>query len=229
MDNRIALDRSVFSRSKTALEESARALSEPIGTLAETLRAHSRPDEPSEVAELIGAAIVEKLRERNVTVDGAIHGVFDERNNFAAGPKTVNDIWALVPFENYLVTACLTADEIKAVMEEVYARRESRSLVGFEIEAAGAGHERRIIAMRSADGHPLKRDKRFVIAFNSFDSRSAGHRFMKLRTVLETPAANCTLHPVLTRDAIINYFRRHGTVHTLASAHVPPNFFHICG
>jgi DNA phosphorothioation-dependent restriction protein DptG len=48
-----------------------------------------------------------------------------------------------------------------------------------------------------------------VIAFNTFDSRSAGHRFMKLRALLEKPEARCTLHNVQTRDALIEYFQRH--------------------
>ncbi|MBV9619272.1 MAG: 5'-nucleotidase C-terminal domain-containing protein [Verrucomicrobia bacterium] len=54
-----------------------------------------------------------------------------ERNNFVAGPKTVKDIWELLPFENYLVTAGLTPEEIKAVMEEVFVSREPRNLLGF--------------------------------------------------------------------------------------------------
>ena len=221
MDTRIPLDRTVLSRSKTELEESAKTLSQPIGMLAETLHVRSRPGEPSEVEQLIGAAIIEQLRERDVAVDGAMHGVFDDRNNFVAGAKTVADIWKLIPFENYLVTAELTPEEIKAVTEEVYASRESRNLLGLEIETDGTGHERRIIAMRLADGRPLERDKRYAIAFNSFDSRSAGHRFMKLRGVLETAAANCRLHPALTRDAVINYFRRHGKVHRIAGRSRP--------
>ena len=229
MDDRIGLDRAVLSRSKLRLEQSAGALAEPIGTLAETLHVRSRLSGPSEVESLIGAAIIEQLRERNVEVDGAMHGVFDERTNFVAGPKTVKDIWTLIPFENYLVTAFLTANEIKTVMEEVYASGESRSLIGFQIETTGVGHERRIIAMRLADGRPLEREKRFVIAFNSFDSRSAGHRFMKLRAILETPTAKCTLHPVLTRNAIINYFQRRGTVYKVASRAAACNFLHICG
>jgi len=40
---------------------------------------------------------------------------------------------------------------------------------------------------------------------------------MKLRTLLETPSANCTLHQVQTRDALIDYFRRHRTVHKIAA------------
>ena len=181
MNNRVPLDHTILSWAKSRLEESARALAEPIGTLAETLRVRSRPGEPSEVEELIGAAILESLRDRGVSVDGAMHGVFDERNNFVAGPKTVEDIWKLMPFENYLVTAALTAEEIKNMMEEVYASRESRNLFGFQIRTGRSGPDRRITSMRLTDGRPLERDKRYAIAFNSFDSRSGGHRFMKLR------------------------------------------------
>jgi 2',3'-cyclic-nucleotide 2'-phosphodiesterase/3'-nucleotidase len=215
MDNHIPFDHAILSRAKSQLEESARALAEPIGTLAETLRGRSRPGEPSEVEELIGAAILEELRERDVVVDGAMH---DERNNFVAGPKTIADVWKLIPLENYLVTAELTAEEIKNMMEEVYVSREPRNLLGFQIRTGGSGSDRRITSMELADGRPLQRAKRYIIAFNSFDSRSGGHRFMKLRALLETPGANCRFYPLLTRDVIINYFRRHGVVHKIVRA-----------
>jgi 2',3'-cyclic-nucleotide 2'-phosphodiesterase/3'-nucleotidase len=212
MNNTIPIDHVTVSRARSQLDESARALAEPIGTLSETLRVRGRPGEPSEVEALIGAAIIESLRERGVAIDAAMHGVFDERNNFAAGPKTVNDIWELIPFENFLVTGQLTAEEIKAVMEEVYASREPRNLIGFEIQTEGSGYDRRITSMRPSNGTTLERDKRYSIAFNTFDSRSAGHRFMKLRALLETPAARCAFHPVQTRDVLIDFFRRHQTV-----------------
>jgi 5'-nucleotidase / UDP-sugar diphosphatase len=217
MNNRVGLDHVVLSRAKPHLDESAGALAQPIGTLAETLHVRGRPGEPSDVEALIGAAILEAFRERGTTVEGAMHGVFDEKNNFVAGPKTINDIWHLIPFENYLVTTALTPEELKAVMEEVYASREPRNLLGFEIETQGDGYDRRITAMRLADGRTLERNKRYSIAFNTFDSRSGGHRFMKLRALLETPATRCTFHPVQTRDAMIDYFRRHQVVHKIAS------------
>jgi len=56
-----------------------------------------------------------------------------------------------------------------------------------------------------------------LIAFNTFDSRSAGHRFMKLRALLETAPTRFTFHPVQTRDAVIDYFRRHQVVHKIAA------------
>lgn len=218
MNNRVRPDRRILSLAEPFLDESATALAQPIGTLMDMLRARGRPGEPSDVEQLIGAAIFEELRERHVLVDGVMHGVFDD-NNFEAGPKTVNDIWDLLPFENYLVTAALTPEEIKNVMEEVYASREPRNLLGFKIQTQGAEH--RITTMRLADGRLLDRDQRYSIAFNSFDSRSAGHRFMKLRALLETPAVNCTFHPVLTRDAVIGYFRRHSNIHRLARDQYP--------
>src|SRR6266568_1545605 len=217
MDNRFGFDPVIISRAKSQLAESDAALSQPIGELAETLHARGRPGEPSDIERLIGVAIMEALLERSVPVDGIMHGVFDEKANLVAGPKTVNDIWNLIPFENYIVTAELSPEEIKTVMEEVYASHEKRSLLGFEVRTEGRGYDRRVVSMTLADGRPLDRNKKYVIAFNTFDSRSAGHRFMKLRAFLETPAAGCMLHQVQTRDALIDYFRRHKIVHKLAA------------
>src|SRR6266567_9498139 len=218
MDNRFSLDPAVISRAKSQLAESDAALAQPIGELAETFRARSRPGEPSDLERLIGAAIVEALRERSVPVDGVMHGVFDEKRDFAAGPKTVNDIWNILPYENYVVTAELSLDEIKMIMQEVYAGHEKRNLLGFEVRTEGRGYDRRIISMALADGRPLDRAKKYMIAFNTFDSRSAGHHFMKLRALLETPSVDCIMHPVQTRDALIDYFRRHKIVHKIAAA-----------
>src|SRR5436309_9674110 len=155
MDNRLSLDPAVISRAKSQLAESDAALAQPIGELAETFRARSRPGEPSDLERLIGAAIVEALRERRVPFDAVMHGEFHEKRDFTAGPKTVNDIWNVLPYENYVVTAELSPDEIKMIMEEVYASHEKRNLVGFEVRTEGRGYDRRIISMALADGRPL--------------------------------------------------------------------------
>ena len=103
-------------------------------------------------------------------------------------------------------------------MEEAYDSHEGRNLMGFDITTERRGGEHRIKSMTLAGGRPLERDKKYMIAFNTFDSRSGGHRFMKLRALLETPAANCQLHSMQTRDALIDYFRRHRVVHKVAVA-----------
>lgn len=218
MDRRISLDQVVLSRAKSQLAESDAALAQPIGELAETLWARGHASAPSDLERLIGAAITEALQGRHVSVDGVFHGVFDERNDFGAGPKTVNDAWSILPYENYLVTAKLAPDEIKAVMEEAYNSHEERNLMGFDITTERRGAEYRIKSMTLAAGRPLERDKKYMIAFNTFDSRSGGHRFMRLRALLETSAANCQFLPIQTRDALIDYFRRYQVVHKVALA-----------
>ena len=218
MDNRFHPDHVVISRAGPQLAESATALGEPIGEVAETLRCRSRPGHPSDVERLIAAAIVESLRERNVAVDGVIHGVFDDNAQVTAGPKTTRDIWKILPYENFIVTATLSPDEIKAVMEEVYASHEPRSLLGIELKVEGRGPDRRIVSMMFSDGRPLERGKKYIVAINSFDARSGGHHFMKLRALLDRPEASRVLHPVQTRDALIDYFRRHKVVGRIATA-----------
>jgi len=217
MDDRFHPDHVIVSRAKSQLAESDAALSSPVGELAETLRGRSRPGIPSDVERLIGAAIGEALVARNVPVDGVMHGAFDDRAGLVAGPKTLNDIWSLIPYENYIVTAQLSPEEIKTVMEEVFASHEKRNLLGFEVKTQGRGNDCRIVSMTLADGRPLERNKKYDIAFNSFDSRSGGHHFMKLRALLERPEANYVLHPVQTRDALIDYFQRHKIVHRIAA------------
>src|SRR5881398_49927 len=86
MDNRLHLDDVVISRAKSQLAESDAALTQPIGELARTLHARGRPAQPSDIERLIGAAIIEELLERNVAVDGVMHGVFDENADLFAGP-----------------------------------------------------------------------------------------------------------------------------------------------
>jgi 2',3'-cyclic-nucleotide 2'-phosphodiesterase (5'-nucleotidase family) len=216
MDNRVHLDHVVISRTKSQIAESDAALAQPIGELAQTLHARGRPGRPSEIEKLIGAAIMEALLERNIAVDGVMHGVFDDNANLLAGQKTVNDIWNVIPYENYVVTAALSSDEIKAVMEEVYASHERRNLLGFDVKLEGRGAVCKITSMTLQDGRPLECGRKYIVALNSFDSRSAGHHFMKLRALLETPSVNCVMHPVQTRDALIDYFRRHTVVHRSA-------------
>ncbi len=218
MDNRLHPDHVVISRAGSQLAESEAMLAQPIGELAETLHARGRRGQPSEIERLIGAAIMETLMKRHVAVDGVIHGVFDANAQLVAGPKTINDIWNILPYENFIVTAALSPDEIKAVMEEVYASHEPRSLMGIEVKVDGRGLDRRITSMMFPDGRSLERGKKYVIAVNSFDARSGGHHFMKLRALLDRPEANYVLHPVQTRDALIDYFRRHKVVRRIADA-----------
>jgi len=217
MDNRLGFDQTILSRAKSQLAESEAALSEPIGELAEKLRGRSHPGRPSDVERLIGAAIMEMLIERSVPVDGVMHGTFDDKADLVAGTKTVNDVWKVIPYENYIVTAQLSPEEIKVAMEDAFASHEKRNLLGFEVKTEGHGDDCKIVSMSLANREPLDRNKKYIVAFNSFDARSGGHHFMKLRAFLERPEASCILHPLQTRDALIGYFQRHKIVRRIAA------------
>jgi 2',3'-cyclic-nucleotide 2'-phosphodiesterase (5'-nucleotidase family) len=222
MDYRFDPDQVVLSRAGSQLAQSEASLAQPIGELTETLHARGRRGHPSEIEKLIGVAITETLAEQSIKIDAVMHGVFDENAKLAAGLTTVNDIWNIIPYENLIVTATLSPDEIKSVMEEVYASYEPRSLLGIAVRVEGRGLDCRITSMTLPDGRALERDKRYVIGLNSFDARSGGHHFMKLRALLDRPETNCVLHPVQTRDAVIDYFRRHKVVQRVAAI-MPPS------
>ena len=214
MDSRFPLDPVVLSRAQPQLDRAAAVLATPIGALADTLSVTSPgAGEPSEVAALIAVAIKEALVERRLTIDGVFHGLFEDTRAFRKGPKTIGDIWRILPFENFLVTGEFTPIELKVIMQEVWQNSEMRSLSGFKMTLEGQGKNRRLTSIRLADSRPLDPARRYRIALNTFDARSAGHRFMKLRSILERPDVNCAFHPVQTRETLIDYFRRHKVVH----------------
>ncbi len=212
MDDRLPLDPVILSRTQPRLDRAAEVLAEPVGELTETLSVRGGSGEPSEVERLIAAAVTESLARRDLRIDGVFHGLFEVRYAFKKGPKTIGDLWQILPYENYLVTAELTPLELKVIMEEVFQSGDRRSLAGFALAVAGEGRQRRLTSLAMSDGRSLEPGRRYRIALNTFDARSAGHRFMKLRSILERPEAGCTFHPVQTREALIEYFRRHRLV-----------------
>ncbi|HEY2800496.1 MAG TPA: bifunctional UDP-sugar hydrolase/5'-nucleotidase [Chthoniobacterales bacterium] len=218
MDHRIPLDPTILSRAHDQLDRAAALLAQPIGELTENLGIKASPGNPSGVELLIAAAITEALAERGLTIDGVFHGLFDDKHIFKRGTKTIADIWEILPFENDLITGELLPDELKIVMNEMLERREARSLSGFSIQVEGRGSGRRLANLRLADGRPIDPGKRYRIAFNTFDASSGGHRFMKLRALLNRPEAHRAFHPVQTRDALIDYFRHHKVVRAVAQA-----------
>ena len=212
MDHRVPLDPVILSRAHSRLDRAAATLAKPIGELAETLSVKADPGEPSGVASLIAAAITEALQERGLTIEGVFHGLFEENHAFKKGSKTISDAWTILPYENFLVTAELNPLELKVMMEEVFQSPTTRTLAGFRFSLLGEGSNRRLASLRLADGRPLDPARRYRIALNTFDASSGGHRFMKLRQMLERPEARRTFHPVQTREALIEYFRRHKIV-----------------
>ena len=211
MDRRVEVDPVVVGRVEPRLESADALLAQPVGELADSLSAKSFPGQPCALALLIAAAIIEALEESGSTIDGVFHGLFDD-HAFKKGSKTIGDLWSVLPYENFLVTAELDSVALRVMMNETFESRETRNLAGFRFDVTGEREQRRLTNLRLADNRPLDPIRRYRIAMNTFDASSGGHRFMKLREILARPEARMTFHPIQTRDALIAYFRRHKVV-----------------
>jgi len=213
MDDNIAPDPAVLSMAQKDLDAAETIQSTKVGEFTTPLTTETSPEAPSEVERLIGTAITVGLKERKIAVDGVLHGIFSEEI-VPPGPVTVATAWKIIPYENYILTAELTASQLRLILEEALnsSRRSDRSLLGFRVRVKGKERERRIESMTLADGTPMDPNKRYLIAFNSFDAMSAGQRLMRLRAMLREPECKSTQHPVQTREALIAFISEKGKV-----------------
>jgi 5'-nucleotidase / UDP-sugar diphosphatase len=209
MTSEIPADPVVMSLAQHDLDESARALAAPAGTIAETLEATGPRPMPSDIERLIATAIAEGLAERGTRVDGVLHGSFS-RNDLQAGPKTAGDFWRVIPYENFVITGELTPGEIREVMEEAGRGAAPRSLTGLLIKYEETGNPPKIAAIEDREGRPLQADKRHTIAMNTYDASSGGNRFPRLRAIMRSAAARAVIHPVQTREALIAFVSKRG-------------------
>ena len=136
------------------------------------------------------------------------HGTFDT-GGLEQGDCTVADCWRIIPYENLLVTAELSAAELLAIArEDASDKRSDRTLWPFTLVRDGDGG----ITGIGRDGRTLAGDERLRIAFNSYDSQSGGRRLLKTRSILEQPAARRVTTGIDTRSALIDGLLDKGSV-----------------
>lgn len=206
MDSRFALDPAILSLTAKDLEAADEITATPIGTLGQTLSIDTGIARPSNVEELIAAAIYESMAARGVEVHGVIHGLIFPDGDFEAGDKTIGDLWSIMPYENKVVTAELNRDEIETILREVYTNWSQRNIMGMFTDVSGRGQNLEIHEIFDRFGQPLHPSRRYTIAFNSYDAASGGNRYLALRDIIRQPDSRMKLHPVQTRDALIDYF-----------------------
>ncbi|TVQ62835.1 MAG: bifunctional metallophosphatase/5'-nucleotidase [Phycisphaerales bacterium] len=219
MSPETAPDPIIMDLCRDRLDESERALAQPVGRLASTLSVESEPGRPSQVERLIAAAIMAGMRQRQTRVDGVIHGQF-MRQDFRAGTKTVADMWPVIPFENFTMTADLTPGQIRLIMEECY-NSSPRNLMGMHAEVSKDSERWTVDRILDRDDAPADPTRRYRIALNTWDAQSGGGRLMRLRQILSEPESNRTVHAVQTRQSLIEYFMEQQIIDSthLASTH----------
>jgi 2',3'-cyclic-nucleotide 2'-phosphodiesterase/3'-nucleotidase/5'-nucleotidase len=212
MDSRYGLDPEVIALTRDAIDASEAHLATPVGILADTLEFASRPAQPSPYERLIGSALLDGLRKRGIAVDAAIHGLLFTDAPLEAGEKTVADMWQVIPFENFVVTAEVTIAQLKAMMTEMFRNRNHRSLMGLIPTIEGSGESLTVSAIQRPDGTLLETNERVTIVINSYDAASGGARFPLTREILSEGAANRILHRLQSRALLIEYFQNNSPV-----------------
>ncbi len=205
MDDRFPLDPLVMQLAQPDLAASDAELAREVATVSRRISGTGRG---SGVATLICESAAAALERQGTRVDGVLHGTFGS-GDIEPGKLTVADCWRIIPYENMLVTAEVSAAELAIVLAEDAGIRDSdRTLWPFEVTRDGRGHVTRI----ARDGVELSADRRLTLAFNSYDAQSGGRRLMKTREILAAPAAKRTTSPIDTRGALISGLLDRGTI-----------------
>lgn len=208
----VELDPGILSLCHKSLQMAEEYLNGIVGVFTKDFAAKTvTPGQPTQLEILYGAAFSAKLAERGAPVDGVFHGMFwNMGNGPLAGEKTIDDIWRLLPFENYLVTAEFTGEQLEAIMRENLAIKDgARSLSAGLLPAPTAGSPQ---VIRQANGQVIEPRETVKVAMNAYDAQSAGQKLNQLRAILAEPGVKSTTHPVQTREALIDYIKAKGAV-----------------
>jgi 2',3'-cyclic-nucleotide 2'-phosphodiesterase/3'-nucleotidase len=212
MDGHTALDPLILSVAHSELEAADEVMAQPIGTLAEPFSVGTTFGQPSDMERLIGSSIIAALRKKGVEVDAVVHGLFNAKHNFLAGPKTVADAWSVLPYENEIVTIEVTREGLLSLAREFAASSDVRNIMGLTVVCSGEGAARRIDDLRASDGSPLPDKAAYRIALNTYDSQSGGQRFLLTAKLVGQASSRRVLHSVQIRDALIDFFVARQTV-----------------
>ena len=205
MDDRFELDPAVMERAQPNLAKADEQLARRVATVARQIEGKGRG---SGLAKLLCETFAESLARSKSPVDGVFHGTF-ATGDLSPGELTVGDCWRIIPYENMLATADVTArDLLTIVAEDASDKKSDRTLWPFEVVRGDGGRPTAI----SRDGSEVDPDRRFTIAFNSYDAQSGGRRLMKLREILQQPEAKLRTTSLDTRSALIEGLLDRGTV-----------------
>ena len=197
MDDRFAADPLVMQVAEPAIAASDTELARTVCRVSAPIAGGKRG---SPLVALLCQAFADVLAKQKMPVDGVFHGSFGTEA-IEAGELTVADCWKIIPYENLLVTAELTGRQlVEIVREDKKDRSSDRTLWPFELTLDRGGTPTRF----TLAGEPVDPDRRYTIAFNSYDGQSGGRRLMRFREFVASPEAKRTTTAIGTREALID-------------------------
>jgi 2',3'-cyclic-nucleotide 2'-phosphodiesterase (5'-nucleotidase family) len=205
MDDRFALDPAVMHLAQPGLDAADEHLAREVATVT---RAISGKGRSSGLVTVMCESFAAALKKQGQPVDGVFHGTFGT-GDIQPGKLTVADCWKIIPYENMLVTAEVSASDLLVIVGEDARQKDSdRTLWPFDVVADGNGKP----ASLRLNGADVAADRRFAIAFNAYDAQSGGRRLMKTRDILAAHAARQRTSPIDTRSALIDGLLDRGTI-----------------
>jgi 2',3'-cyclic-nucleotide 2'-phosphodiesterase (5'-nucleotidase family) len=197
MDKRFDLDPVVMEVAQPELKKADEQMARVVGTAKALIPGTGRG---SRLTELFCEFFSEALQRNQTPVDGIFHGSFGT-GDVAAGVIKVADCWKMLPYENLLATAELSATELAEIVREDRKDRQSdRRLWPFELALDHEGNPTRFLYK----GTPVAADRRFIIGFNSYDLQSGGKKLMRLREIAAGQSAKRLTTKIDTRSALID-------------------------
>ncbi len=215
MDKSVPLDPATVDLCRPHLDAADRAQAVPVATFTKPVSTQAPRGQLSPLGKLIANAITAALKAKRVNINGVFHGLFVDDPVIPAGPKTVADIWKIIPYENFVITGQFTPEQLLVIMTENFetaGRRPGRTLSGFRLQFGTGSAKDKLIAVLDAKGKPLDPARRYTVAMNTFDAQSGGHRLLKLRAIIQEPETQATVQPVQTRTALIDYLSKKKTI-----------------
>jgi 2',3'-cyclic-nucleotide 2'-phosphodiesterase (5'-nucleotidase family) len=159
------------------------------------------------VSELLCRALAEATGAQVV-----LHGTLGH-DGLPAGEVSERHLFALIPYENSIMTADLTPAQIETAVAEQLANRASYVYCGvwgaeMSCSVGSASTAPTVHLQRLADAKgPLP--ERLRVAVNSYTAAGGGGRFPRLFEILRTPQSHLRHTGVEARTAVRDYLGRH--------------------
>jgi 2',3'-cyclic-nucleotide 2'-phosphodiesterase/3'-nucleotidase len=223
MDASVPMDAEVLGALRGDLDRAGALLAGKVGEAAAPIDAAGGPKSPTPLHALLCAAIAEAVESRGGKVDAVLHGLLsDGKEGLPAGPVRMGDVWRIVPYENTVGVVELTRDQLLSVLEENASAYESprfRGLWGLAMKVAPSRPRgERVVFLGDREGRTLPPDARVRLAANSYDLASGGQRWPRLRELADAPSSALVEYDFQTRDALVEYLRRHSPLEPPAPA-----------
>ena len=199
MDQNYALDPAVMEMAAPDLKKGTEQMGRKVGSVTSTIPG-TGANNP--LVRLFCECFSEALKRNQTPVDGVFHGTFGS-GDLPVGDITVADCWKMLPYENLLITANVSTEELIDILkDERRVKTSDRILWPFELKLDRSGN----VVSFERDGKPIAAGSRFTIAFNSYDAQSGGQTLMRLREIVLQASAKHTVTRIDTRSALIDGF-----------------------